>query len=206
MNHAKKTLIKISGILANLESVELFISSIMFILGSSFMVELLKAFQEGFEENGIGTTIDADPTGVGVAIIIVIGVVLLAFAVFALTGGILLLQSVSDPNKFAAKRKRFITGSVFTIITTTPVSIASILLYVAFGLKDPVAAPAAPAPAQAESEQNVVDVKPEEPQAQTNSNSGQIKTQMEILREMKERGEISNDEFKQMMLDLIKKG
>ena len=194
MNNAKRTLIKISGILAIIEAVGLFLSSIMFILGSSFMIELLKSLQEGATESGWDVSGTAAPTDIGVGIIIAIGIILLLFAVFALTGGILLLQSVSVPEKFTAKRKRFITGSVFTIIATGVVSIAAILLYVAFALKDE--APAQTAPAA----QTVVDVKPE------SSNQAPIKGQMEALREMRDKGEITEEEFKQMMLDLIKKG
>ncbi len=68
-------------------------------------------------------------------------------------------------------------------------------MYIAFALKDEPDVYAQP---------NTIDVQPQ-PAQKSNISDEQIKSQMDVLREMKERGEISNEEFKEMMFELIKK-
>ena len=191
MNSTKQTLIKIAAILSIIEAIGLIISAVFVAFGFGIIGEINDAIQSVEPGNGA-----YEPAIVLTKDMLIFLIVIMAiFAILALTGGILLLKSVSDPAKFAEKRGKYVGGAVCTIIAACGFSIAAILLYISFGLKDE-----AYEPSQKNGE--FVEVKPE----QTSSMSDeQIKSQMEVLREMKERGEITNEEFKEMMFELIKK-
>lgn len=191
MNNTKQVLIKISAILSIVEAVSLIIATIVTCFGFGYIGVINDALQQ--VEPGQGMIEPAITVTTGMLVLII--VLEVVFAALALTGGILLLKSISDPYKFAERKSKFMAGAICTIIASCAVSIASILLYITFTLPDET---------QISSPSSTIDVRPTQSEKSNLSNE-QIKTQMDILREMKERGEISNEEFKEMMFDLIKK-
>ena len=105
------------------------------------------------------------------------------FVVFAVTttlAGIFTLVSISDPKKFQKKRGLYIAGAVFTILSDF-LSISSILYYIAFTFKD-----------NEESE-------PAQP------NEYDIERKVKLLRELKEREEITPEEFRKRLSDMLDK-
>ena len=109
---------------------------------------------------------------------VLLGVFSLLLGVCGVAGGALLLSNKGD-------RRSYIAGCTLVIIGAGGLSICAILLYIAFSIQD----------------KPYVVVQPE-PQPQ---NDAKIKEKMELLRQMRANGEITEEEFKQMMFELIKK-
>lgn len=178
MNKSKKGLILASGIIALVECFFMFILGLVFCLNASVIVDSLR-----FE-------VTAD-IAVLTNMIIAMGIVMFLLAIVNLVGGILLLCSVSS-DKIEQRKGMFITGAVFTIIGSGAVGVSAILLYIAFALSDDPKPEVVPAPSV-------------QPQPKVEDGNEKIKNKLEILREMKQKGEITEQEFHDMVLDLLKK-
>ncbi len=152
----------------------------MFIAG----IFLLSSFGYfGMSSTGTGQVINS--YNLSKTAIILMGVMLLILAICSLTGGILLIKNKN--------RTQYAWGATLTIIGSGFVSLAAILLYISMALVDReyyyVQEP--PLTSERKSEEKMDDER--------------LKRQIEVLRQMRLRGEITNDEFKEMMFELIKK-
>lgn len=191
MNRTKQILIKISGILSILEAVGLIIATIVTAFGFGY----IGVINDGLNQIDPGNGAWEPAVNLTAGVLVFIVIIEVIFATLALVGGILLLKSVSDPNMFKNKKGLYTGGAICTIIASGAIGLSAILLYISFALRDEPEVYAQP---------NTIDVQPGQSQ-KSNMSDEQIKSQMDVLREMKERGEISNEEFKEMMFELIKK-
>lgn len=182
MNSTKSNLIKASAIFA-------------MISGLSSMVS---GFFEVFGMGYVGATL----TGTGAyngqnlqAIMIAIAVIEIVLGMCSLFGGILLLKSRKDASVVSLRRYK--AGCTLVIIGGCGLGLQSILLYIAFATKGSTFEP------EFNDQAIEDDVKPtstSQPSESKNATEHQIK----LLREMRDRGEISSEEFKEIMFDIIK--
>ena len=115
MNKTKKGFIIAAGVFGVLMAVVMFAMAFIFIAGSSMIIDLIL-------ELGVKAPLTT-------SLLLIYGIVLLIIAVMELVGAILLF--VCAPND-KLRQGLYTTGAIFTIIFTSPLSIASILLYVSF--------------------------------------------------------------------------
>ncbi len=188
MNDTKRVLIKISAILSIINAVAYLISAIV---SFSSINEIAAATQAGV--GYVESSIDITAT-----VLVVAGVVMLIFAILSMIGGIFLLKCNSQ-------NKLYIPGAVLTIIGAGGLSLSAILLYVSFAIKDDPGVMVTPSQQQNLTEQNLSEEKPISNEEKQKAKDAKLKSQMEILRNMKDKGEITQEEFKQLMFELLKK-
>lgn len=181
MGSNKQLLIKISAIISIISSIGMLLSGITLLTDVGYFGQALT-----------GPGVADSNLNIGKGYIIGMGVAFILLSVSALVGGILLLKSLPFAGKTQKRRNMYITGCVFTIIGGLGLSLATIFLYVSFAF------------ASSNIEQS------SQPQNDAMSNSGynsedKLKHQLDALRSMRERGEITDEEFKKLMLELIKK-
>lgn len=112
---------------------------------------------------------------------------MIIYAFFTTLAGIFTLISISNPEKFESRRGLYVTGAVFTILSG-PISLPSILYYVNFAIKDQIAIQQSPA------------------QPSENKNDyDDIEKKIKLLRELKDREEITKEEFRKRLSDLLDK-
>ncbi len=100
-----------------------------------------------------------------------------------LTGAMLLTFSIANNQ---LNQKLYIAGAIFTILAGV-ISIPSILIYVSFGIKD-------------------IDNTTTSNENKNNSNEvDSIERKIKLLRDLKNRKEISEEEFKRLLSDIIEK-
>ena len=186
MNNAKKTLLMVSGILSLIEGAGLI---------------LLTAFLESFLNGIIDTVVATDPALTEQDIELIreqfqvmqgaFQVILAIFAVIVVLAGIFTLIAVSDPNKFERRKGLYVTGAVLTILAG-PISISAILYYVSFALPD-ARNKQLPTP-------QIVDI-----QKDQTKNYAALKDDIQVLRQLKEDGIITEEEFKKKIMDMLDK-
>ena len=96
-------------------------------------------------------------------------------------------NGISNPEKFESRRGLYVTGAVFTILSG-PISLPSILYYVNFAIKDQIAIQQSPA--QPSESKNDYD---------------DIEKKIKLLRELKDREEITKEEFRKRLSDMLDK-
>ena len=184
MNRTKRNLILASSIILFISVAMLLFSMVFFIrVSNSALQNMLSDYGEVFVGN-----IDAARTTLVVTTAV-------GFA-FELIAAITLICSIREGgSKFASSRGLFLTGLVFAIITG-PISIQSILLYVAVGIKD------------AESyrpEFNAVNpMINDQFIEQTTQSKDQIKQTIMKYQTLKNQGLISDEEYKKIIIKYLR--
>lgn len=186
MNNAKKTLLMVSGILSLIEGAGLI---------------LLTAFLGSFLNAIIDTVVATDPALTEQDIELIreqfqvmqgaFQVILAIFAVIVVLAGIFTLIAVSDPNKFERRKGLYVTGAVLTILAG-PLSIPSILYYISFGLSN--------APKNEQPKQQTIEMQEEQ-----TKNYAALKDDIQVLRQLKEDGIITEEEFKKKIMNMLDK-
>lgn len=175
MNKTKRTLLMVSGILSLVEA------AVFVIMLFSINSLLDRIFQMAQDAVAVGAQGFEGLTEAELGLVKnFLTVMFVVFAVTTTLAGIFTLVSISDPKKFQKKRGLYIAGAVFTILSGF-LSISSILYYIAFTFKD-----------NEESE-------PAQP------NEYDIERKVKLLRELKEREEITPEEFRKRLSDMLDK-
>ena len=187
MSSTKKTLIKASAIFSIISGVIVLLSVIVMISNFSYLGNLVTGYG-----NVSSSTAYA------------LNIVLISFetilAICSITGGSLLLKFISPKNQKSPKLASFYkAGCVLVIIGAMGLSLSALLLYISFGMKETTANAYFN-----DSEVNSIQSNPAT-NAQQQQQDENIKKQIEILRDMKAKGEITDEEFKAIMFDIIKK-
>lgn len=173
MGLTKKGYFTASGILSIILSVTLAFVTI---------VELLKKGYFGETPTGHGYV-----TGVGENIII--GYTCLSFSIANFIGGVLMLVAT---RLYTTKHQKnlVIASSVFTILGACALNLNAVALYLAYGTDDYV-----------EIRQAKSAVKTGKKKQQTQPEN--LRTSIQALRKMRDNGEITDDEFRYFLFDLI---
>ncbi len=181
MNHSKRGLILASGIIVLVSAFISLLSGIIMFVASSYEEIIDYEYSVSIVDPGM----------------IAAGVISLLMAAFAIIGGVLLIVSVANGNEFKNRQALFISGAVFTIIATGVVSVAAILLYIAFGLRNVEKRPACETQ-NAQPRHVIV------PASSKKYTPEQMKEYVGMLRDMKDKGEISIVEYRELVFELIK--
>ena len=136
------------------------------------------------------------------------------FAIFGLLstlGGVFLLVSVKDPDKFAARKNLYWAGVIITILMGGLITFPSILLYVSLGFSDnepakPIANTNSAATGTSVNVGNipVYQSQHEVVQQPVQQNRTDMEIKIDIIRDMKAKGEITEEEYKSLMFRLLK--
>ena len=187
MNSTKINLIKASGILSIIGGVFTLVMSALSVFNTDYLGRVISGY--GYMSYSAGY-----------AISITLCVLEMLLGICSITGGSLLLKFISPKNQNSTKRiKYYKCGCGLTIAGALGLSLATILLYISFGMKETTANAYFN-----DSEVNSIQSNPAT-NAQQQQQDEHIKKQIEILRDMKAKGEISDEEFKAIMFDIIKK-
>ena len=187
MNKTKRTLLLISGILSLVEAGIILI--LLFNL-NSLLNYAFKSMEQAFSTGQLPyeQITEQEMQFVKTFLTILFAI----FTLFMLLAGIFTLVSISDPQRFISRRGLYITGAVFTILSG-PISISSILYYISFAIKEPL-------PNQiSASLENITD------DSSANDNLDQLERKIKLLRNLKEREEITPEEFRKRLSDLLDK-
>lgn len=184
MNSTKSNLVKASAILAIISG----ISSLL-----SFIFEICDFGYVGETLTGSGY-FDGQTTR---AIVIAILVFDLVLGLCSLAGGVMLLKWRKQNSMSSSTLYK--VGCGLVIAGGLGLGLQSILLYIAFASNGQRFDPEFHEDTLNENGEHATYV-----QTSSRHESDSIERQIKLLREMKERGEISDDEFKQMMFDLIR--
>lgn len=179
MNSTKNNLIKASAIFAIISG----ISSIL-----SGVIELCDLGYVGETLTGYGM-FDGEMLRAAVIIISVFEILLGACS---LIGGVLLLRMTKAKNS----RRTYKAGCTLVILGGLGIGFQSILLYIAFATNSQIGA--------AEHQNDYVNNNTSSYTTHTSNDNGIVERQIQLLRQMRDRGEINDEEFKKMMFDLIK--
>ena len=182
MNKTKRTLLLVSGILS---LVETFVLLILIFSINSLLDNVVKTI----EETSISTQMPYEQITEQELQFIktFLKSLMIIYAFFTTLAGIFTLISISNPEKFESRRGLYVTGAVFTILSG-PISLPSILYYVNFAIKDQIAIQQSPA----------------QPSESKNDYDG-IEKKIKLLRELKDREEITKEEFRKRLSDMLDK-
>lgn len=178
MNKTKRTLLLVSGILS---LVETFVLLILIFSINSLLDNVVKTIEE------ISMPYEQITEQELQFIKTFLKSLMIIYAFFTTLAGIFTLISISNPEKFESRRGLYVTGAVFTILSG-PISLPSILYYVNFAIKDQIAIQQSPA--QPSESKNDYD---------------DIEKKIKLLRELKDREEITKEEFRKRLSDLLDK-
>ena len=118
--------------------------------------------------------------------------------IFSIIGGSLLIN-VTNSNKVFQTSTKYKTGCAFTIIGGGLMSIACILLYISFFYKNQ------PSNELRSGEFNSKAIYYDYGDDKSEQVDDSIKNKVSLLRELKNKGEINDQEFRDMLMDLIKR-
>lgn len=183
MNKTKRTLLMVSGILSLVEAgiLLIFLFSLNTMLDSLFnsMQEIATSGQLPYEQL---TEQELQFMKTFLTILVCV------YAIFTTLAGIFTLSAISDPVKFQTRRGLYITGAVFTILSG-PISVSSILFYISFAIK----------------EQTPISNSTTAITQQPTNNYDDIERKIKLLRNLKEREEITQEEFRRRLTEMLDK-
>ena len=182
MNKTKRTLLLISGILSLVEAGIILI--LLFNL-NSLLNYAFKSMEQAFSAGQLPyeQITEQEMQFVKTFLTILFAI----FTLFMLLAGIFTLVSVSDPQRFISRRGLYITGAVFTILSG-PISISSILYYISFAIKE-----------QQLSQVNI------QQKTKPDNDYDQLERKIKLLRNLKEREEITPEEFRKRLTEMLDK-
>lgn len=182
MNKTKRTLLLISGILSLVEA------GIILILLFNLNALLEYTFQSMKEVAVSGQISYEQFTEQEMQFIKTFLTILFSiYTLFTLLAGIFTLVSISDPQRFISRRGLYITGAVFTILSG-PISISSILYYISFAIKE-----------QQLCQGNI------QQETKPDNDYDQLERKIKLLRNLKEREEITPEEFRKRLTEMLDK-
>ncbi len=187
MNQTKATLVKVSGIFAMIDAI-----------GSIFAGLFLATSMGYFGETLTGYGMVIPNVNISREAYIAIGIVLIILGIFSIIGGSLLIN-VTNSNKVFQTSTKYKTGCAFTIIGGGFMSIACILLYISFFYKNQ------PSNELRSGEFNSKAIYYDYGDDKSEQVDDSIKNKVSLLRELKNKGEINDQEFRDMLMDLIKR-
>lgn len=189
MNQTKATLVKVSAIFAIIDAIGCIFAGIILATTTGYFGEAL--------------------TGMGMAIpninipreaFIAMGVVIAIMGVLSLIGGILLLQVTGANKVFQTSSGKYKAGCALTIIGGGLVSIACLLLYISFFYKN------VPSSELRSGEFNNEAIVYDYGDGSSAHESDEaVKRKIDVLRQLKNKGEINDQEFKDMLIEIIKR-
>ena len=189
MNQTKATLVKVSAIFAIIDAIGCIFAGIILATTTGYFGEAL--------------------TGMGMAIpninipreaFIAMGVVIAIMGVLSLIGGILLLQVTGANKVFQTSSGKYKAGCALTIIGGGLVSIACLLLYISFCYKN------VPSGELRSGEFNNEAIVYDYGDGSSAHESDEaVKRKINVLRQLKNKGEINDQEFKDMLIEIIKR-
>ena len=189
MNQTKATLVKVSAIFAIIDAIGCIFAGIILATTTGYFGEAL--------------------TGMGMAIpninisreaFIAMGVVIAIMGVLSLIGGILLLQVTGANKVFQTSSAKYKAGCALTIIGGGLVSIACLLLYISFCYKN------TPSSELRSGEFNNEAIVYDYGDGSSAHESDEaVKRKIDVLRQLKNKGEINDQEFKDMLIEIIKR-
>lgn len=188
MNQTKATLVRVGGIFAIIDAI-----------GSIFSGVILATTTGYFGDALTGSGMAIPNINIPREAYIAMGIALIVLGVFSLIGGILLLN-VTSANKVFQTSTKYKAGCAFTIIGGALLSIACILLYISFCYKNKPSSELR----SGEIKSDAVNYDHEE-NISAHESDDAIKRKISVLRELKNKGEINDQEFRDMLMDLIKR-
>lgn len=187
MNSTKTNLIKSSGILSIIGGFFTLVMSVLSVFNTDYLGRVISGY--GYVSYSAGY-----------AISITLCVLEILLGICSMLGGLFLIKFLLPKYQNSTKRiKYYKWGCGLTIAGALGLSLATILLYISFGMKETTANAYFN-----DSEVNSIQSNPAT-NAQQQQQDENIKKQIEILRDMKAKGEITDEEFKTIMFDIIKK-
>lgn len=185
MNTTKATLVRVSGIFAILDCFVSLITGIVLLTTTGYFGEALTGSGMAFA-----------PFNIPKEVFIAVGAVLVVLSVASIIGGILLLQVTGSGRVFKNTTAKYRAGCALTIIGGAFFSVASLLLYISFFFKNQPAAELRSGEFNQHTEYD--DDNPYDEDYET-------KRKISLLRELKSKGAISDNQFKEMLLNVISK-
>ena len=183
MNNSKKSLILAAGIIEMIGAVLMLFSAVLFL---TLNVEVFEEiFLKGYIESGI----EVNAAAFKLALIILSAVEFVAYTI----SSILLLSSVrSNGTFFKDSKKLFIAGFVITIILSGAISLPSILLYCTFIYKDEI-----------NTGKKIIEM-PKQVVSETEGGKSGITRTIIGYKSLKDRGVITDAEYKGMVIRYLR--
>lgn len=189
MNQTKATLVKVSAIFAIIDAIGCIFAGIILATTTGYFGEALTGM--GMAIPGINIPREA---------FIAMGVVIAIMGVLSLIGGVLLLQVTGANKIFQTSSGKYKAGCALTIIGGGLVSIACLLLYISFCYKN------VPSSELRSGEfNNEAMVYDYGDVSSAHESDEAVKRKINVLRQLKNKGEISDQEFKDMLIEIIKR-